>query len=367
MKLLYVCGTYAPGAFAGSELSAHELLQEISSKHAVEVLVVTDVRYSGGKPARSTYQGVPLYTVEHENRARGIAQAIAEFRPNAILTQLLWADVAMEVASAAGIPSILRLPDREKHWDFSMPSALIANAHSTCDMVRRRSGREVTYVPSAINLTRVVAPASVRDPRYIAMFNPIDIKGGEVFHAIAKEMSDRQFAVVPGWHSLRAEDGTWDRVVLRRSAESSMSRKLRDKLLHKKAAWTPRDVDFTDLANVEVLQPRANVAEIYAQIRVLLVPSQWKETLGRVAIEAFGNGIPVIASAVGGLADQVKGNGILVQDTANVAAWTAAIRSLDDPILYDRCSRQGRRFVETTYTMAQATEAFLAVFRRICQ
>jgi glycosyltransferase involved in cell wall biosynthesis len=348
MRLLYVCGTYAPGAFAGSELSVHELLQELSANHSIDVLVVTDARYTGGKPGRSAYQKVPLYTVDRRDRRKGISEAIAKFRPNAILTQLIWCDVAMEVGKAAGIPIILRLPGGGPKPDFSIPAALIANTRTICRSIREKYGREVDYVPSAINVKRVIVDPADRRPRFIAMFNPITIKGGRVLRAIAENMPDREFAVVPGWYSLRTADGSWDPTIIATPD------------------WSPEDVSFSGLANVQVLPPRENVAEIYAQVRILLVPSQWQETLARVAIEAFANGIPVIASNVGGLRNHAREAGIVVNKN-DVPAWIEAIKRLDDPRCYEMYAHKGREYAATKYTIGQATEAFLTVLARVCQ
>ena len=40
----------------------------------------------------------------------------------------------------------------------------------------------------------------------------------------------------------------------------------------------------------------------------LVVPSIWHETFGLIVIEAFANGLPVIASRIGALAELVKDN-----------------------------------------------------------
>ena len=109
-RLLYVCGTYAPGAYAGSEISAHELLCELKNGFDVDVSVVTDKRYTGGTPGQARYQGVPLTGLDHNTRDEGILAVIDEFRPHAILTQLLWADVAVCAGTARGVPTIVRLP-----------------------------------------------------------------------------------------------------------------------------------------------------------------------------------------------------------------------------------------------------------------
>ena len=48
--------------------------------------------------------------------------------------------------------------------------------------------------------------------------------------------------------------------------------------------------------------------DFYRKIDVLVVPSLWREPFGRVCIEAFAAGVPVIASAIGGLATIIENN-----------------------------------------------------------
>jgi glycosyltransferase involved in cell wall biosynthesis len=354
-KLLYVCGTYAPGAFAGSELSAHELLRELSHNYFIDVTVVTDQRYTGGRPGRELYQSVPIVGLAHEKRSEGISQIIDEFRPNAILTQLLWSDVALSVGRDKGIPTIFRLPSVPTNIDLTLPTAIVANSRFSKEWVRSSCGRESDLVFPTIDLTRVLSGANLGNRRLITMFNPIDVKGGWIFHEIARAMPSRRFAVVPGWHSLRKANGDWDENVLRRSLESQRA----------SFDWRPKDISFLDLGNVEILPPREKVSEIYAQTRILVVPSQWEETLARVSIEALANGIPVIGSAVGGLQDHVAAAGILVKDKQNIDAWVSAIESLDDPALYAEYSRKGPSFVKREHSAERTARDFLAVFERV--
>jgi glycosyltransferase involved in cell wall biosynthesis len=51
---------------------------------------------------------------------------------------------------------------------------------------------------------------------------------------------------------------------------------------------------------------RVKPEEFFAKIDVLVVPSQWNEPFGRVIVEAFSRGIPVIASAMGGMTELVE-------------------------------------------------------------
>lgn len=79
-------------------------------------------------------------------------------------------------------------------------------------------------------------------------------------------------------------------------------------------------------------------AEVVERLRcydALLVPSQWLETGPLVIYEAFAAGIPVVGSALGGIAELVRNGetGLLVEP-GSTAAWAEAMRSLaEDPVL----------------------------------
>jgi Glycosyl transferases group 1 len=45
--------------------------------------------------------------------------------------------------------------------------------------------------------------------------------------------------------------------------------------------------------------------EIYSSTSLLLMPSQWEEAFGRVALEACANGIPVVVSKIEGIPEAV--------------------------------------------------------------
>lgn len=354
MRVLYVCGTYAPRAFAGSELSAHQLLQQLALQPGFEVLVVTDQKYTGGRPVRGEFAGIILQGIEHERRHEQIEGVIKSFCPDVILTQLLWSDAAVTLGESLGIATVLRLPSKAQNQDIERPTALVANSHFMCNWVNNTSGRHCRYLYSTIELNRVIAPPKDRDPRYVTMFNPIRQKGGHVFKALAQLMPDREFAAVPGWHSLRNRDGSWNSKVIRDSLESQNAGNI---------GWEPEDVSFEDTPNVWVAEPTEHVARIFALTRVLLVPSQYEETLARVSVEAFANGIPVIGSEVGGLQEHIRIAGYLISDFANPHAWAAALNALDDPTVYARYADKALTFIRDHFSNEKVTHECIRLFR----
>lgn len=79
---------------------------------------------------------------------------------------------------------------------------------------------------------------------------------------------------------------------------------------------------------------------VYSRSRVMLMPSLY-ESWGRVAVEAFASGIPVIAHPTPGLVESLGEAGIFAyRDDLN--AWIDALSSLQDPDNWARASRRAK-------------------------
>ncbi len=113
--------------------------------------------------------------------------------------------------------------------------------------------------------------------------------------------------------------------------------------------------------------PSTRMPEFFRELDLLVVPSQtrpnWKEQFGRVLIEAMACGVPVIGSNSGAIPD-VLGDGGLIFPEDDEKALTAQIRRvMNDDVLRQDLSRQGRARVLEHYTHAQVAAHTVEVYR----
>jgi glycosyltransferase involved in cell wall biosynthesis len=80
---------------------------------------------------------------------------------------------------------------------------------------------------------------------------------------------------------------------------------------------------------------------LLAEADIVAIPSRW-EGFGLVAVEAMAAGVPVVASAVGGLVDVVGDAGILVPPEDPQALGAALQRLHEDAALRARLASRGR-------------------------
>jgi glycosyltransferase involved in cell wall biosynthesis len=109
--------------------------------------------------------------------------------------------------------------------------------------------------------------------------------------------------------------------------------------------------------------PPAELGPYYERAAVVACPSR-REGYGVVAREAMAYGRPVVASAVGGLADAVEDEiSGLVVPPGDAGALRAAIeRLLDDPDLRRRLGATAREQAREHWSWDAATQAALAAY-----
>jgi glycosyltransferase involved in cell wall biosynthesis len=202
-----------------------------------------------------------------------------------------------------GIPSIAYLHGLEfdtgpRAWKGSgsdLPfSAYIANSQFTAARFEQRFGIRPTIIPPVFlsDLYRTAGNGT-----HVTFVNPVPAKGLALALEIAGLCPEIPFLFARAW-PLSARD------------EADLKRNLKA------------------LPNVSLVQRSSNMSEIYAQTRILLVPSQWEETWGRVVSEAQISGIPVLASAAGALPESVGPGGVIVERDVSATIWADELRRL---------------------------------------
>ena len=113
-----------------------------------------------------------------------------------------------------------------------------------------------------------------------------------------------------------------------------------------KAAATRSDVEWLGH------RPVAEVHRLMGEADLLVFPSEWYETFGRVAAEAFATGTPVVAADIGAVAEVVEHGrtGLLFRpgDPEDLASQVDGL--LSQPELLRRMRREARAEFEAKYT-----------------
>jgi glycosyltransferase involved in cell wall biosynthesis len=119
--------------------------------------------------------------------------------------------------------------------------------------------------------------------------------------------------------------------------------------------------------NVEWLGPksRGETAKLMGSARVLVIPSQWYETFGRVAIESFAAGTPVIASRLGAMVEigeEMKSSLFFrpgdAADLAKSLRWI-----LDHPDIVSEMRISARDIYERKYTMRENCRILIEAYQ----
>lgn len=119
---------------------------------------------------------------------------------------------------------------------------------------------------------------------------------------------------------------------------------------------------------VEFVPGRPDVREEYAQAR-LFVLSSVREGQPNVLLEAMSCGLPLCATAVGGISRLISAgeNGFLCEPGDDAALAGHICRLLDDPSLGDRLGRAGRERVVRDFSFARMVDAHEALFERLAR
>ncbi|MEN8676363.1 MAG: sulfotransferase, partial [Alteriqipengyuania sp.] len=210
-------------------------------------------------------------------------------------------------------------------------------------------------VEPAFDGQRNLSPQRIaeRRRRHVTMINPDPAKGGLFFLNVVSHLQ----TLAPSL-KCRAVEGRWGR-----------------------SQWEGRGVDLSGLKTLDWQSPTQNMARIFDEASLLLVPSLWFEASARVIAEAQLAGVPVLAMRSGGIPEQMGDGGFLFDipdplrtnwmakpPIETVSHWAKFVKVLmEDDAIYRRAVQLALRAGQAHAPQARArsvVEMFDAIARR---
>jgi glycosyltransferase involved in cell wall biosynthesis len=285
VKVLAHVHMYVPHHNAGAELMLHTLLRHlVDQDHEVRVLI-----------ARTPSA---MYAHEDITCSRSTRREFDRWYQwaDVAITHLDLTREAMSYAQKHATP-LVHIVHNDRQLTYHRvehpvgAQLVVFNSRWIADKVRWKGPSIVIRPPVAADDYRTARGSA------LTLVNLSPSKGAEIFYELAARLPERRFLGVLG----------------------AYGRQLRPRV---------------PLPNVTIVQNTPEIRAVYAQTRILLMPSDY-ESWGRVAIEAAASGIPTIAHPTPGLCESLGDAGIFA-DRDNVDMWVAAIQRLDDETTYQR-------------------------------
>jgi glycosyltransferase involved in cell wall biosynthesis len=233
-----------------------------------------------------------------------LVEAVESFKADVVLTfgDAWLCQEAIAFLKRRHVPIVFALHNAD-YRDATMlraADALLVPSHFAQVEYQRRLGVASTTIPSLINWARV--RAEKHEHRYVTFVNPQPAKGVFVFARIATELARRRPDI-----PLLVVEGRG------------------------RANWLDHaGLVLRGLANLHVMANTADPRDFYSVSRLVLVPSVCDETFARVAAEAMINGLPVLASRRGALAETLGDAGFLFEVPAHYTPASRLVPTADE-------------------------------------
>lgn len=266
-------------------------------------------------------------------------RAIGDFAPDVVLT---WMSRATESCPKGRFVHAARLGGYYDLKYYKDCDHLIANTVDIAGYLRRAGwpAERTHYLPNFVTAER--APPASRAALATPEGAPLLLALGRLHRDKAFDVLLEAMALMPDAHCWLAGEGPEQGALEAQASRLSLGARLRF------LGW------------------RHDVPALSAAADLLVCPSRI-EPLGNVVIEAWAQGVPVVAAASDGPGALIKDgeNGLLVavEDAKGLAA--ATLRVLADPALAARLKAGGRLAYEADYTEAAVVARYLEFFEKV--
>lgn len=339
----------------GGEISNRLLLESLAVSHSVYVLSAAGTGLWGEKVNGVCYYdlSVLLGKPRFGNMATWIAKLLftstvplmlLRLRPSVVLVSTLEHATALRYRRWKGVPvgGFLRayenfrvsrrlsagnvrqwlqqlLYGNFKQRNINRLDFVLPNSQYFADVCRAEfpgPRQYVIYPP--VNVDRVKADPGVGAMCRLGMVSNAPHKGGRLFFELAKRFPAMEFHVI-GYRKEYAVAGDRD---------------IPNFVCHE---WAP------------------DPARVLGEMDIVLVPSQWQEPFGRVAVEALQAGACVLVSDAGGLPEAVGGWELLTVSAGDIDVWEKRLREIQaDPAEFVFQNEQARRMADKFRLSRQA-------------
>ena len=278
-----------------------------------------------GYPTWRSYDSIP--------HVGGVA---ASFKPDVLVVQG-GADFAPLVRTclATGLPTVCYLHTQDR---LPLPTDILEDpnisfvANSNFTRLMHPEKRFLGVMPPIVPAKNYM---TMTNRRFAVFVNPVPYKGLEIVLSLAQARPDVSFLFVVNRRRFKRDGAT--------------------------PSWS-------HLRNITQAGPVPDMRRVYRCAKLVLAPSQWLETWGRIATEAHFSGIPVLASNSGGLPEAVGPGGVCLPRDAPFPEWLEAFSGVwDDAIRYEELCAAARHYSQRRDISRDAiVESFLTHLSSVC-
>jgi len=337
------------------------------------------VREKHGRVAKLIWHAIDVYNVI---MSRKLSSIIAREKPDVISTSnlsCLSVDI-WRLARNAGVPIVHTARD----YYLMCPTAIMFSHAKPCE---RQCGVCSVYAqPKRVASARVAAAVGVS--RFVLQkhlesgYFSRATRTAVIYNACESNEDSTSAQRTRRYQGGPVRLGLLGRVSREKGLEVLLEQLLADNTLQ----WTlavggHADADYLESIKAKYDDPRVeylgrvNPDEFFDGIDILVVPSIWNEPFGRVTVEAYSHGVPVVGANTGGIPEVIEPRTNLAFDMARPSSIIdklhEAVALLEDPGVHDRMREYARRFnvdamVDAYRALYESVLAEQAIPRVVC-